>query len=194
MNKEEINSEETKKYQSIKTGYINEISNILDARTALTGLYLWLLFGYLSSMVNCDLQKLMTENMYFRHIVGIIAFFFLFTVIDKDNKLHIIDIWKKTIFIYAIFLLMIKSKWYFSLPVLSILVVDQTIKTHIEYLTNLNENDKNIQEFEKTRSLFYKLMIVIIIIGFIHYSVRQYNEFGKDFSLVKLLLSSKCKN
>ena len=176
------------------TNDIDEIGDTFDARSSLTGLYLWLLFGYLSSMVGCDLQKLMTENILFRHLVGIIAFFFLFTVIDKNNKLHITVVWKKTFIIYIIFLLMIKSKWYFSLPVLFILVADQTIKSHIDYLTQLNSKDNDINKFEKIRNVLYKILIGLIITGFAHYSWRQYNEFGNDFSFEKLLFSSRCKN
>lgn len=35
----------------------NEI--IFDSKKALAALYLWLLFGFLSTMVSCDLQKWM---------------------------------------------------------------------------------------------------------------------------------------
>ena len=178
----------------IITNNIDEINNTFDTRSSLTGLYLWLLFGYLSSMVGCDLQKLMVNYQIFRHIIGLIAFFFLFTVIDKNNKLHIKVLWQKTFVVYFVFLLMIKSKWYFSLPVLFILVADQTIKSHIEYLTQLDPKDKDINKFEKLRNIIYKILIGLIITGFVHYSWRQYNEFGNDFSFEKLLFSSRCKN
>ena len=171
-----------------------KINDIFDSRSALTGLYLWLLFGYLSSMISCDLQKLMTENNAFRHIIGIVAFFFLFTLIDSHNKshIHIGYIWLKTFIVYFLFILMTKSKWYFSLPVLLIIIIDQSIKFHIEYLNNINSLDKSINEFEDIRNILYKLLIVLIIIGFTHYGIRQYNDFGNDFSITKLLFISKC--
>lgn len=192
-----INTQNLENIKDEITDDINEISTTFDARTSLTSLYLWLLFGYLSSMVSCDVQKLMTNNILFRHIVGVIAFFLLFTLIDKDNKLHIYDIWKKTLVIYFVFLLMIKSKWYFSLPVLFILIVDQSIKSHIEYLTRFNTKDnniKNIIKFKKLRDVLYKILIGIIILGFLNYNWRQYNQFEKDFSFTKLLFTATCKN
>jgi hypothetical protein len=164
-----------------------------DARSALSGLYLWLLFGYLSSMVSCDMQKWMNDSILFRHFVGIIAFFFLFTIIDTNNISPIYIIWGKTIFIYFIFLLMIKSKWYFSLPVLIILIIDQSLKSHSDYLNKTKPDDKQILELNKTRNALYIAMLSLIVIGFIHYFFRQLYEFGPNFSFTKLLFSSKCE-
>ena len=77
--------------------------NIFDAgdtSDALTGLYLWLLFGFLSTMVNCDIQKLMLENQMFRHLCGVLAFFLLFTILNKNSRNHVTTLWQKTIYLY----------------------------------------------------------------------------------------------
>jgi hypothetical protein len=169
------------------------LSQNFDARSALSGLYLWLLFGYLSSMVSCDMQRWMNDSIVFRHFVGVVAFFFLFTIIDTNNVSPIYVIWAKTIGIYFIFLLMVKSKWYFSLPVLIILIIDQSLKSQSDYLTKTSPNDKQIIELNKTRDALYLIMLGLIVIGFFHYFFRQLYEFGPDFSFTKLLFSSKCK-
>ena len=165
---------------------------MFDVRTAIAGLYLWLLFGFLSSIVSCDIKLLMTNNIYFRHFVGIISFFLLFTVIDKDNDMDIISIWIKTCFIYFIFLLMTKSKWYFSIPVLLLLLVDQSFKFQIEFIQKVDAKSNKINYYENIRKKVYISIIVLIVIGFIHYAIRQYKEFGSKFSVVKLLLYSSC--
>ena len=77
--------------------------NIFDAgdtNDALTGLYLWLLFGFLSTMINCDMQIFMMENQIFRHLCGILAFFLLFTIINKDSRISVTTMWQKTIYLY----------------------------------------------------------------------------------------------
>jgi hypothetical protein len=165
---------------------------MFDVRTAIAGLYLWLLFGFLSSIVSCDIKLLMTNNVYFRHFVGIISFFLLFTVIDKDNDMDIISIWIKTCFIYFIFLLMTKSKWYFSIPVLLLLLVDQSFKFQIEFTQKVDPKSNKINYYENIRKKVYISIIVLIVIGFIHYAIRQYKEFGSKFSFAKLLLYSTC--
>lgn len=172
--------------------------NMIDVRTAIAGLYLWLLFGFLSSIVGCDIKHLMTHNEFFRHTVGIIAFFLLFTVIEVDNDSDIFNVWIKTIYIYFIFLLMTKSKWYFSIPVLLLLVVDQSFKFQIKFEEKQKEkrekNGSTIALYENIRNKLYVCIIALIVIGFMHYAIRQYNEYGSKFSLVKLILHHTCRN
>ena len=172
----------------------------MDIRTAIAGLYLWLLFGFLSSIVSCDVKRLMTHNVFVRHIVGIISFFLLFTVIESNNQLDVFSIWAKTVYIYFIFLLMTKSKWYFSIPVLLLLVVDQSLKFQIKFEESRKENKENkendptILRYENIRNNLYVCIIALIVAGFVHYTFRQYNEYGSKFSLVKLLLYHSCRN
>ena len=87
------------------------LSKTFDTKFVLTAIYLWLLFGFLSTMVSCDLQRWMRHSSLFRHFVGIISIFLLFTYSDFNNTTHIALLWAKTLFIYVMFLLMMKSKW-----------------------------------------------------------------------------------
>jgi hypothetical protein len=174
---------------------------MFDARTAIVGLYLWLLFGFLSNIVSCDIKRFM-NNVYFRHFIGVIAFFLLFTITDKDNDLNIGGIWIKTFFVYFIFLMMTKSKWFFSVPVLLLLIIDQSYKFEIDFIDkNKKENkketikyDNEIQKYENIRKYLYYAIITLIVVGFIHYTLRQYKQFGTKFSFSKLLFYSSCKN
>jgi hypothetical protein len=172
---------------------------MFDARTAIAGLYLWLLFGFLSSIVSCDIKKLINENVYFRHFVGLISFFLLFTITDKDNEndLNISRIWMNTFFVYLIFLMMTKSKWYFSIPVLLLIVIDQSYKFQIEFIQKeKKKSSKQIEKvntFENIRKYTYASIIILIIVGFLQYALRQYSHFGSRFSFTKLILYSSCK-
>lgn len=172
---------------------ISSLTDTFDTKTALVGLYLWLLFGFLSSMIGCDFQKWMVNSNIFRHFVGIISFFFLFTIFTtNDNVKCTKDIWKQTIFVYILFLFMIKNKWYYSLPVLILLVVDQSIKIQLNFeIKNLNES--NVKKYNSMRKDISALIVIIVVVGFIHYTIRQKKEFGDDFSFTKLLFTSSCK-
>jgi len=182
-----------------KKGILKEIQDpdilykTFDTKVALTGLYLWLLFGFISSMASCDLQRWMRKSALFRHFVGIVSFFLLFTVSELNNKPHIGVLWAKTIFIYIVFLLLMKSKWYFSLPILLILVIDQSMKIHSEYL--VKENDLyGAAEWNTFRNKINMVILILIGVGCIHYGVRQYLENGSDFSMFTFLSSYGCKN
>jgi len=172
---------------------------MFDARTAIAGLYLWLLFGFLSNIVSCDIKKLMNQNIYFRHFVGLISFFLLFTITDQNNDsdLNITNIWINTFFVYFVFLMMTKSKWYFSIPVLLLIVIDQSYKFQIEFIQKEKKQStkqmNRVKSYEKIRKYTYASIIILIVAGFIHYAVRQYTHFGNNFSFMKLLLYNTCR-
>jgi len=170
-------------------------ADTFDTKTALSGLYLWLLFGYLSTMVSCDLQRWMRDSLLFRHFVGIIAFFFLFTVLDTSSKAPIGALWLKTLFVYAIFLMMVKSKWYFAVPVLLLLVVDQSIRAHSDYVgKSKTDAKKEVEQYNNYRQIINNLIIALVAGGFFHYMFRQWNEFGNKFSFSTFLFSYGCAN
>ena len=142
----------------------------------------------------------MNDNIYFRHFVGLISFFLLFTITDQnnDNDLNITSIWINTFFVYFVFLMMTKSKWYFSIPVLLLIVIDQSYRFQIEFIQKEKKQSikqtNRVKSYEKIRKYLYAAIIILIVVGFIHYAVRQYSHFGSKFSFTKLLLYSSCNN
>jgi hypothetical protein len=172
---------------------------MFDARTAIAGLYLWLLFGFLSNIVSCDIKRFMNDNIYFRHFVGLISFFLLFTITDQnnDNDLNITSIWINTFFVYFVFLMMTKSKWYFSIPVLLLIVIDQSYRFQIEFIQKEKKQSikqtNRVKSYEKIRKYLYAAIIILIVVGFIHYAVRQYTHFGNNFSIMKLVFYNTCR-
>jgi len=140
-------------------------------------------------MISCDLQDWIRSSPLFRHFIGIIAFFFLFITINPD-KMSIGLLWTKTIAMYGVFLLITKSKWYFTIPLILTLVLDQSIKIYSEDDPN---GDKNQDTIRIVREILNILMIVIIVTGFLFYAYRQSQHFGSSFSWTKLLFYSTCK-
>jgi len=171
------------------TSFSDLFATIFDTRKSISSLYLWLLFGLLSTMISCDLQDWIRSSPLFRHFIGIIAFFFLFITINPD-KMSIGLLWTKTIAMYGVFLLITKSKWYFTIPLILTLVLDQSIKIYSEDDPN---GDKNQDTIRIVREILNILMIVIIVTGFLFYAYRQSQHFGSSFSWTKLLFYSTCK-
>ena len=168
-------------------------NNTFNATTSLASLHLWALFGFLSVMISCDFKKWIVTNSIFKHFIGIIAFFFLFTIIDKDNKVPVYIVWIKTCIVYGAYLMMIKSKWYFSIPILLLLVIDQTVRAHYDYLKNKNPKDSSLSTLDLVKNNINIIVFMLIIVGFILYAIRQYNEYGSNFSFTTLLFEFGCK-
>lgn len=163
-----------------------------DTKSALSGFYLWLLFGLLSISVSCDIQKWISDRIWFRHLMGIIAFFFLFAVIDTTSSdYHVGMIWTKTLLVYGVFLLMTKSRAYFSIPVLLLLVIDQSLKSQKGYL---EKKGQDASRLDCARSVITLLMSALIVLGFVDYVFHQKQSHGDKFSLSKLVFGYGCKN
>jgi hypothetical protein len=166
--------------------------------TLLSGFMLWVLFGIYGVPVSCDIRKFFKNNSIYTHALGVVLFFFLFTMSndsDDDNK-HIIDIWVSTIALYIFFVMWSKSKWYFSIPPLILLLIDQSIAMQYKYVqstisdsTTNNNSDTDI--IHKIRLIIKICVMCIITIGFIHYNIYQYND-KSSYSFYKLMTSYAC--
>jgi hypothetical protein len=172
------------------------LDGTFDTSTALAGIFLWILFGYLSKILNCDLQRLMSAHPLVIHLIGVTTFFFLFTILDTKNKTHIALVWLKTVFVYVAFVLMTKSKWYFIVPILVILLVDQTIRKHLAIQEERGADTEKLKEIqEKSSKVFDIIILVLICIGTIHYMMLQRAEYKDDFSYFTFFFGvTQCKN
>jgi hypothetical protein len=195
-------------------------NGMFDTTYALSSLYLWLLFGFLGTLINCDLQRMLRSSDLVRHLIAIVAFFFLFTVLDSNSKkVGLLFTWLKTLVMYVVFMLAIKSKWYFAVPVLLLLLVDQSIKLHAQHLQEIATSAQNgpagdpkeafkdggAEKLQEAATAFASTsgkisaginvaIIALVVIGFVQYGVLQYQQHGPGhFSVVKLLFGSGCQ-
>ncbi len=158
-------------------------------------MYLWIIFGFLSTMLNCDIQKAMRTSPAILHCMAILAFFFLFTVLDSANNAPLWKLWGKTLIVYALFLMWIKSKFYFSIIVLLILAVDQNIKVQISH-QNTDASKvffTTTEHLTTARKWLWGSAVAVIVVGFVAYLVRQYLEFRGDFSFIRLVFGIGCE-
>ena len=162
-----------------------------DFKFALTAFYMWLVFGYLSPHISCDLQKLIENNIFARHIASLIAFLLLFTLFDNNNKNNLLHTFKITIFAYALFILLTKSKLFFTLIVFGFLLCDQFLKFQIDYYVK-NEPTYNVSHLIKIRKVLSYLIITVIFIGAIHYFIRQKHDHKDNFQYIKFFTEYKC--
>jgi hypothetical protein len=154
------------------------VSSLFDTMDALTLIMLWIVFGYLGVLINCDIQRLIASNPLFLHAAALVAFLFLMTTTDPNNKevgFGIIVL--KTIFVYTIFLLITKSKWYFALPVVLLLLVDQTIK-RIE----VQRNERRLSNNTTYKYGLIAIVTTLVFLGTVNYASLQMKQYGRKFS------------
>lgn len=171
-------------------------TNSFDSTNALMGMYLWLLFGFLSATLNCDLQRILKNNPFALHVFGVVAFFFLFAIVEKKGSASLGTLWIKTLFLYTLFVLATKSKAIFVLPVILLLLVDQSLKAHLEYEkraqpTKAAELTVQVNQWS---TLINRLIIIIVLMGVVHYAILQKSEYKEAFSWITFFFGVKqCK-
>jgi hypothetical protein len=168
---------------------------VFDTTSALASMFLWLIFSYLSVMVNCDVQRALIMNPLVVHACGLVAFIFLFTLLDTGgngggsvNALLI-----QSLGVYILFVLMTKSKWYFVSLVLALLLADQLLKKHVAFKranTTASDADTDWLIQFQTRITTFVLwsVVAIIVIGTVQYAYLQKIEYGAHFSWYKLFV------
>ena len=178
--------------------------------------FLFLIFavvsgGYVNQLLSCQLQKILTDNMYAKHIVGIIL---LFSLIMCDGgwsfKTHpridgTPDSWSNgnithsllfTIMIYPLFILSAKMKLKFTIIFYLLTFILYCLNTYRLY--NLGrklitkENSDKLLTIEK---IILKIMIGILIWGVIDYLVYKKEKEIDNFSYYKFFIgTNKCRS
>lgn len=163
------------------------------------------------SLLSCQFQKMLKENIFFKHFVTYILIFGLImmeggweldnNVINSNfnwsngNTLHSL-VW--SFFLYLIFLLSTKMKLIYNLLFFIILLFIYIINT---YKNHLIEEKKLDKDFDKNNYYNYFLnvltfcIVIILIIGNIEYYNYKKNEFKEKFNLIKYIFGiNKCNN
>jgi hypothetical protein len=65
---------------------------------------------------------------------------------------------------------------------------------HRDCLDSRGADRRVLEKWDYTREVINKVVIGLIVVGFVHYAARQKAEFGSKFDFSKLLFSYGCKN
>jgi len=154
----------------------------------LTGVYLWLLFGYMSLYLNCDLQRILNNNSGMLHLFGFVTVFLLFTnQAPKDVRIHPGKLFLRTLSVYVLWILASKTKWYVILSVLFILFAYQMAILIIDYI--YHPSVSTTEETRKKQNIKDKLALgvlvtlsTVVVFGVFDYMGHQMAERRDQFS------------
>lgn len=190
MNIDNINTELTK--------------NTFNLISALAYMIFWIIFSFTTLLLNCEMGRIIKNNIYIQHGIGILGFFFLMAITDPKNSASVSFVWLKSLCGYLIFMLFIKSDVYIAVLILLLLGIDQTIAYHISYLKQIELNKldnidhiKTIEKYEFIRDILMYSMGVLLIVGVSIYAKHAYDDHNTDketFSLFKFIIGTNtCK-
>jgi hypothetical protein len=166
----------------------------MDITTVFSAIILWLIFGFFSPLLNCDLQYILTKNVYAKHIGCIICVFFLIAVFVAPPTQELGVTWVQTLILYVFFIMATKSKLFPILLVLLLLVIDQSVRLEIERRLALDP-DADVRALKTARDYLVYAIAILIVIGCAWYYVIKYKEYGDSFSNVTFFFgSNSCKS
>ena len=151
--------------------------------------------NFVGNILGCQTQKLLTENMLVKHMFLIFLIYFTinFTSSIQDNPLEEL---KKTLLIWSLYIIFTKMTLLFTgLTFLSLLTV-YIMNNYIEFLkTSKKKDNKLIYRLKDQKKMLYKLIIILMVIGFSLYVIKQRNDYKNNFSWFKFLLGTPvCKS
>jgi hypothetical protein len=161
------------------------------------GLFLLILAiggGYTAETLGCKTQKLLSNNMYVKHMISLFILFFSISIFDTGEVKHPFDIFKSALGIYLLFICFTKMDIRFTAIVFLLMAGNYVLNLYINYLRE-NQPEEIPQQvlLEKIKVNIYKLIILLIVIGFVMYFKKQYTEHSKNWSTKKFLFGvRKC--
>ena len=168
----------------------------MDFDTEVKGLFLLVLAisgNFIAETLNCKTQKLLSENMYAKHLISLFILFFSITLFNGEEPLKIFI---KTISIYILFLLFTRMNLMFTWIVFILLTVYYVVGLYLDYYVKESEKEsekesdkylEKIKKLHKTKELITKMILIFILTGFTLYFQKQYKDHYKNWSTTKFI-------
>ena len=152
--------------------------------------------NFVAETLSCQLQRLLSENMYVKNIVILMIIYFSLGFASSEEGLvspHKIAL--QSVMIWIFFVFFNKMDISFTLTALAGLFIILVIRNYVEYYEKLRENVEIIPFLKTMMDNLFMAVCGVVIIGFLLYFKRQYTEYRKSFSLVTFLFGkTKCKS
>ena len=160
------------------------------------GLFLLILAvsaNFVGNLLGCKTQKLLTENMFAKHIVLILLIYF--TVDLTSNKIfHPMDILKSTVELWIFYLLFTKLDMNFTMAVFLLLFGLYISSNYFEYLNKkVEKTDKEVEQLKMIETLLpmvSKLIMIVLVIGSVKYYLKQKKDHKKNFKHSKFFFGT----
>lgn len=182
---ENVKSEEKGKSPAILMNLGGTMDNIDDLIKSIFLMLLALSGGYVAETLGCKTQKILTENMYLKHIVIIMLVYFTSSVFSEDKNPN--ENMKTTLLIYTFYLLFTKMNIYFTLAVFAMLGINYILSTYVKYYEKEEIEEERRELFRDYQKKLTIGVAVLVITGFTLYATDKYKEYGNKFSLKTFL-------
>lgn len=141
-----------------------------------------------------------SDNILYQHMNVILIIIFTILIFDDLSQLNILQIIKKTIIIYLLFILITKTHHNMFITIIILICLTYIVKLRRdEILIELkNKKDPKYEKFEYISGFVLNSLIIFItlltIVGVFFYYTEKKIEYKKKFDIIKFIFSTnKCR-
>jgi len=161
--------------------------------------------NFVGNTLGCKTQFNMTNNMFIKHILLIFIVFFTLNFSANENENPFTQIFR-ALMIWIFYLLFTKQNIIFTSISAGMIVLIYMLDTFSTYyknksydnnLTKLTKDEhiKKYQTINIIRDYSFKIVLLIILIGFSLYLREKYIEYGSDFKFITFIFGKpNCKS
>ena len=149
--------------------------------------------NFVAETLGCQMQRLLSNNVYAKHliIISLVYFTINFTGDKTENP---IEHFKKTMIIYALFVIFSRANIYFSGIGLLLLLVNYVLHTYITYYETIKDTE-HLEKLNEYRKITLYAFAIVTLMGFTQYAIYQYTERRENFNPLLFLFGKiKCDN
>ena len=154
--------------------------------------------NFLGSTFPCRVQKLLSENVYIKHILGFFTMIFFVMIsapILKDSLFVSII---SSIIMYIFFIFMTKTPIEIFIVIFILLMITYILILYLKQLSLDKDKYKDKEHkilIENVISLLYVIILLFTILGTLIYMGEKKIEYGKTFSYSQFFIGNPvCKN
>jgi hypothetical protein len=167
-------------------------SNYTNFINPLFLLFLTISGNFLAQLFPCQVQELFTTSIFHKHILAFFTLFFAIVLSSDDTK-DLTLLFRKTILLYLLFVLITRMDKNFFLLFLFILASKYLLEKQIENLPK-DTPEETLNNYNKMNKMLQYTLIIIGIIGFLIYLGEKKYEYKKDFDFTTFIFGKTvCK-
>ena len=140
--------------------------------------------NFVAQLFPCQVQKLFTENIYYKHFLAFFILFFAIVLTSDQSEKISTTLFSKTLFLYSLFIILTRMDKNFFLMFFVALCIKFIIINELSHTKDNTLKDK----YNKINKILNYVLISIGIIGFILYYGEKKYEYGKRFNFLTFLL------
>jgi len=140
--------------------------------------------NFVAQLFPCQVQKLFTENIYYKHFLAFFILFFAIILTSEKSEKITSTIFSRTIMLYMLFIILTRMDKNFFLIFFVLLCIKFIIVNEMDY----TQDNVLKEKYDILNKGLNYALIFTGIVGFILYYGEKRYEYGKRFNFSTFLL------